>query len=92
MSYAPKDGSGALFKNDKKGNEKAPDYRGDAMIGGTLHEIAGWIKQGTKGSYLSLSVKVKTDRPQQQQREAPKRDSYNKRDSFDDFRDDPPPF
>lgn len=28
MAYENKPGTGALFKNDKKGNEKAPDYTG----------------------------------------------------------------
>jgi len=27
-NYEQKEGQGSLFRNDKKGNEKAPDYRG----------------------------------------------------------------
>ena len=62
--------TGALFTNDKRGNDKAPDYRGDfkltqelldalAVAFGTGHDkvqLAGWKKQGQKGPYLSLSV------------------------------------
>jgi hypothetical protein len=32
------------------------------MFDGTLCEIAGWIKEGKKGKWMSLSVKVKEDR------------------------------
>jgi hypothetical protein len=70
MAYEPKDGSGALFRNDKKGNEARPDYRGDLMLGGTLYEVAGWMKEGAKGKFMSISVKpkeareVRQDKPQ----------------------------
>ncbi len=60
MPYEQKPGQGALFKNDKKGNEKAPDYRGSANIDGTTFEVAGWIKKNEwKAPFLSLSVKRK---------------------------------
>lgn len=60
MAYEHKDGSGAMFKNDKGGVETRPDYRGDLMLGGTLYEVAGWIKEGGKGKFMSLSAKPKT--------------------------------
>lgn len=62
MAYEHRDGSGSLFKNDKKGNDKAPDYRGDLMIGGTLYELATWIKEGKNGKFMSLSAKPKEER------------------------------
>ena len=46
MAYEMREGSGSLFKNDKDGNEKRPDYRGDALINGEVLEIAAWIKEG----------------------------------------------
>lgn len=66
-----KQASGVLFKNDRKKNEKAPDYTGNveitpefwAMInekmrGGSVKlDLAGWIKQGQRGSFVSLSVR-----------------------------------
>ena len=61
MAYESRDGFGAIFKNDKKGNEKAPDYRGDAMLGGSMVEIAGWLKEGKNGKFLSLTIKRKGD-------------------------------
>ena len=64
MAYEPKEGSGALFRNDKGGVETRPDYRGDAMVNGAHVEIAGWLKDGSKGKFLSLSIKPKEQRGQ----------------------------
>lgn len=63
MAYVPKDGSGSLFQNDKRGNDRAPAWRGDLMINGQLYEVAGWNKQGSRGEFISLSAKIKEDRP-----------------------------
>jgi uncharacterized protein (DUF736 family) len=50
-------GFGSLFKNDKKDNDKQPDYRGTGCTEeGVVIEIAGWKKQGAKGEYLSLKI------------------------------------
>jgi hypothetical protein len=62
MGYEPKDGTGALFKNNKEGVENRPDYRGDVMLAGTLYEVAGWIKDGKSGKFMSLSIKPKEER------------------------------
>lgn len=60
MAFEQRDGSGALFKNDKKGNDKAPDYRGDANVNGELVEIAAWLKESANGKkFMSLSFKPK---------------------------------
>lgn len=57
--WEPKEGSGSLFKADQKGNEKAPGYRGDIMLGGVVYEIAGWVKEGKNGKFFSLNGKPK---------------------------------
>lgn len=62
MTYEHRDGQGSLFKNDKKGNPKAPDYRGDAKLSGEMYELAGWIKTGAKGNFLSIAIKKKGER------------------------------
>lgn len=62
MSYEQRDNSGALFKNDKGGNDKRPDYRGSIKLGGVEYELAAWIKESSKGAkYMSLTGKVKTE-------------------------------
>ena len=75
MAYEPKDGSGALFKNDKGDNPNRPDYRGDAMVNGELVQISAWIKEGQKGKFMSLSFQAKEQQapaPRQAQKPAPK--------------------
>jgi uncharacterized protein (DUF736 family) len=39
---------GALFLNDKRGNEKAPDYRGQLTTDSSKYSIAGWRNSGGK--------------------------------------------
>ena len=64
-TYTPKEGSGALFKNDKGDNPARPDYRGDVMLGGVLYEVSGWIKplpSDASKKFMSLAGKVKEAR------------------------------
>lgn len=71
MAYQPKEGSGALFKNDKGENAARPDYRGDICINGELYELAAWIKplpSDASKRYMSLSAKPKQAQQGQQQR------------------------
>jgi uncharacterized protein (DUF736 family) len=50
-----KNNSGALFKNDKKGNEKAPEYKDICVVDGIQKEVAAWVKEAKNGNkYLSL--------------------------------------
>ena len=58
--------SGALFKNDKDGNESRPDYKGSINVGGVDFWISSWIKTSKKGQkYMSLSVQPKEETHQQ---------------------------
>jgi len=59
MSYEHKEGSGSLFKNDRKAHDAQPDYKGDAMIDGKQVWLSAWIKQGAKGKFMSLSIQPK---------------------------------
>lgn len=54
MAYEMREGGGNLFKNELKDAEAQPDYRGSIMLGGVVYEIAGWKKEGKKGTFLSL--------------------------------------
>jgi uncharacterized protein (DUF736 family) len=51
-----KQNTGAIFKNDKKTNEKQPDYKGKVNVNGKEMEIALWLKESSKGiKYFSCS-------------------------------------
>jgi uncharacterized protein (DUF736 family) len=56
---------GVLFKNDKKGNPKRPDYRGTAVIDNVDLNVSGWIKESKKdgSKYMSLSFEAKKPLP-----------------------------
>lgn len=91
MSYTPKEGSGALFKNDKGDNPARPDYRGDVMVGGVLYELSAWLKplpSDASKRFMSLSAKPKTqngnDQRQPARRPPPPRDN-RANDDWPDF-------
>jgi hypothetical protein len=55
MTFAPKPGLGSLFRNDKKSKDIQPDYKGSLCLeDGSTVQLAGWIKEGRNGKYLSL--------------------------------------
>jgi hypothetical protein len=87
MAYEPKDGSGAMFKNDKGDNPSRPDYRGDIMLDGVMYEISGWIKPKPSNpaeKFMSLSGKPKQAR---QQAPAPRQAPPAAKQAFDPFDD-----
>lgn len=66
MSDFDNTNSGALFKNDKEGNENRPDYKGSLNVGGVDFWLSSWIKTSKKGiKYMSLSVQPKEETHQQ---------------------------
>lgn len=68
MSDYDNTNTGALFKNDKEGNEKRPDYKGKINVGGTDYKLSAWIKTSKAGNkFMSLQVEAE----QQQARPAP---------------------
>jgi hypothetical protein len=90
MAYEPKEGSGALFKNDKGDNPSRPDYRGDIMLGGVLYEVSGWIKpkpSNPQEKFMSLSGKPKQAAPAPAPKPQPKASA-----GFDDMDTDSIPF
>ena len=51
---------GAIFVNDKQGNDKRPDRKGSLNVEGVEYWISGWIKTSQKGDkFMSLSVERK---------------------------------
>ena len=77
--------SGVLFKNDKDGNEKRPDYKGSAEIEGVQYWVSAWIRDGAKGKFMSMKYEAK-EKQQSQQSQTPKPDPV---DDFDDGLDIP---
>ena len=57
MSDYDNTNSGAMFKRDKEGNEKRPDYSGPINVDGTDWEVAAWIRESKNGNkYMSLKI------------------------------------
>ena len=55
--------TGALFINNKDGNDKRPDYRGTCEIQGVEYKISGWRRTPKAGDTM-LSLRFE---PKQQQ-------------------------
>jgi hypothetical protein len=58
-NFQPKEGQGSLFKNDKKQNEKSPDYGGTVIVNGREMRLSAWVKEGKSGKFLSLQISEK---------------------------------
>ena len=62
MATEQYDNSGILFRNDDKTKDSDRDYKGDATVSGVKYWVSGWIKQGKRGKFLTLSLKPKEQR------------------------------
>lgn len=64
---------GVLFKNEKDGNEKRPDYTGKINIEGKDFWLSAWLQKSKDGSktFMSLSVTDPATRQQQNGPAAP---------------------
>ena len=51
---------GVLFKIDKKGNEKRPDYRGSCVINNVDMNVSGWIQTSKKTGDKFMSLKFES--------------------------------
>ena len=72
MAYEIKDNTFSLFENDKKGNEKAPDYKGKGKVSGVEVKIAVWKRTSQNGvEYWAGSIEelTKPDMPQPEKTE-----------------------
>ena len=58
-----RDNSGVLFKNDKKENDRAPDYKGNIMVDGQEYWLSAWIKEGKTGKFMGLAVSPRDAQP-----------------------------
>ena len=52
-----------LFKNDKKGNDKRPDYKGSLNIEGVEKDVSMWLSETKNGDkYLNGKIQDKFDK------------------------------
>lgn len=79
MSNYDNTNTGALFKNDKGGNDKRPDRRGTINIEGVEYKISGWLRTPKNGGDQFLSIKAeRADSQQQPGRDRTPQDAYKK--------------
>lgn len=71
--FEQKDMTGVMFKNDRKENPNHPDRKGSALIGGKEYWVAGWLKDGKNGQFLSLAFTLKDAKTTQPERTAGRR-------------------
>jgi hypothetical protein len=53
------DNSGILFRNEDKDGERDRDYQGSITVAGVDYWLSAWIKEGKRGKFMSLAVKLK---------------------------------
>lgn len=70
---------GALFRNDKQGNDKRPDYRGKLNVDGRDYKLSAWIREAKNGSgkFMSLSIEP-VDPPPPSPHQQAKQNGYQK--------------
>jgi len=57
VAYEMEEGQVSLFVNDKEGNDKRPDFRGEGLFKGEKVVISLWKKTSKKGTnYLSGQI------------------------------------
>jgi uncharacterized protein (DUF736 family) len=85
---ANKNNSGVLFKNERKSNDKQPDYTGMAVVNDVELRLSAWLNTSSTGKkYLSLAFsepKAKEETQEQSPEQVPAPD--------DDFGNDEIPF
>jgi len=62
----------AIFKNDKKGNDRAPEYKGSITINGQKYWMSAWLKESKSGmKFMSGAVQLAEAPPQPAPKEKP---------------------
>lgn len=82
--------TGALFKNDKDGNEKRPDYRGQCEINRVQYWVSGWILEAKNGGAKFMSLRFEAKTAEQHKGSAKNPPAQTAAAGKDDFDDDIP--
>jgi hypothetical protein len=58
---------GVLFRNDRKRNDKDPEYTGNAEVDGVEYWLSAWVNEAKKGKnegkkFFSISFKAKNEK------------------------------
>jgi hypothetical protein len=62
--YEMKDGTGSLFKNERKEKDTHADYRGECLVDGVAYYMDAWLKTAESGrKWMSFSFKPKEKQP-----------------------------
>lgn len=88
MAHEQRPNSGVLFKNDRKEQDKHPDYKGWGEVNGRPVWISAWVKSGAKGKFMSLAFQDKDE--QQGGKPRPEKERSAAGTKFEDFEDDLP--
>lgn len=75
MAYELNRNTGTFFYNDKKENNKHPDFKGHLNVEGIIFDIGIWKKIGKQGKeyfFISLSESFNKDKEDVQTREKEK--------------------
>lgn len=76
---------GALFKNDRKMEEKHPDYKGMVTVAGQQYDIGAWLRKSKNGAtYMSMRLSIPRDSKHAPKQSAPK-DGRDMSDADDDL-------
>jgi hypothetical protein len=63
-NYEQRDLSGVLFRNDRRENDRQPEFTGSITVAGVSYWLSAWVKEGRSGvKFFSLAVKPKTETP-----------------------------
>ena len=65
--------TGVLFRNDKATTDKHPTHTGSINIDGVDYWLSAWVKEGAKGKFFSMSVKLKEERVAKPAPKAPRK-------------------
>lgn len=67
MAYEQRDMSGSMFENDRKTEDRHPDFKGSCMVAGVEYWVSAWDKVGASGKpYTSLAFTKKEPKPDAQ--------------------------